>query len=102
MHLIIAIPVGLEYQSLGVQLLVEFGPWERGRDAVGRAREPDLLGVLGEPQYLFLDTEVFVWEGLPTIESLNDSSRNTMLADWVRSWRLVKEGNTDEENHAAR
>lgn len=43
-----------------------------------------------EPMYLFFDTEVFTWSGLPTIESLNDPQRNTMEVDWVRAWRLVK------------
>lgn len=45
-------------------------------------------GAFDEPMYLFFDTEVFVWEGLPTIESLNDPGRNTMQVDWVRSWTL--------------
>jgi len=45
-----------------------------------------------EPMYLFFDTEVFKWSGLPTIESLNDPKRNTMEVDWVRSWKLVKTG----------
>jgi beta-glucanase (GH16 family) len=43
-----------------------------------------------EPMYLFFDTEVFSWEGLPTIDSLSDSTRNVMYVDWVRSWRLVR------------
>jgi beta-glucanase (GH16 family) len=59
-------------------------------------------GPFKEPQYLFFDTEVFVWEGLPTIESLNDSVRNTMLVDWVRAWKLVKKGNAGEKNRATR
>jgi beta-glucanase (GH16 family) len=41
-----------------------------------------------ERQYLFFDTEVFTWHGLPSHESLSDPQRNTMLVDWVRSWRL--------------
>lgn len=41
-----------------------------------------------EPFYIFLDTEVFTWHGLPTVESLADPKRNTMQVDWVRSWRL--------------
>jgi len=48
-------------------------------------------GPFKEPQYLFFDTEVFMWEGLPTLESLRDGSRNEMLVDWVRGWRLVKQ-----------
>lgn len=41
-----------------------------------------------ERQYMFFDTEVFTWHGLPSVESLQDPERNTMLVDWVRSWRL--------------
>jgi len=52
--------------------------------------EVETGGPFLEPMYLFFDTEVFTWEGLPTIESLQDESANTMLVDWVRAWRLVK------------
>jgi hypothetical protein len=48
-------------------------------------------GPFKESQYLFFDTEVFTWEGLPTIESLNDPARNTMDVDWVRGWKLVRD-----------
>ena len=67
-----------------------------------KVAELTLGGPFKESQYLFFDTEVFVWEGLPTIESLNDPSRNTTLVDWVRSWKLVKNGDTDEKNRATR
>jgi len=50
-------------------------------------------GPFKEPQYMFFDTEVFIWDGNPTIESLRDNSRNTMLVDWVRGWKLVKDPN---------
>jgi beta-glucanase (GH16 family) len=43
-----------------------------------------------EPMFLFFDTEVFTWSGLPGIESLKDPKRNTMEVDWVRSWKLVE------------
>ena len=46
-------------------------------------------GEFGEPMYLFFDTEVFTWEGLPTVEALKDKRRNTMSVDWVRAWRLA-------------
>lgn len=46
-------------------------------------------GAFDEPMYLFFDTEVFAWEGLPTLESLRDPRRNTMFVDWVHAWRLV-------------
>ena len=29
-----------------------------------------------------------VWNGWPTKVSLLDSSKNTMLVDWVRAWEL--------------
>jgi len=43
------------------------------------------------PQYMFFDQEAFTWEGLPTVESLQDDTRNAMCVDWVRAWRLVPE-----------
>lgn len=46
-------------------------------------------GPFRKPMYLFLDTEVFTWAGLPSIESLRDPARNTMLVDWIRAWKLV-------------
>jgi hypothetical protein len=42
-----------------------------------------------ESQYMFFDTEVFSWEGTPTLASLQDPTRNTMYVDWVRAWKLV-------------
>ena len=50
--------------------------------------EVDLPGDYDEPMYMFFDTEVFTWEGLPTIESLDNPDLNTMTVDWVRSWEL--------------
>jgi len=52
--------------------------------------EVDFGGKFDEPMYLFFDTEVFTWEGLPSVESLKDDSKNTMLVDWVRAWKLVE------------
>ena len=46
-------------------------------------------GEFNEKMYLFFDTEVFAWEGHPTLESLQDDSLNTMCVDWVRGWKLV-------------
>jgi len=46
-------------------------------------------GAFAEPMHLFFDTEVFIWEGLPTLESLADPARNTLSVDWVRAWQLV-------------
>ena len=47
-------------------------------------------GELLEPMYMFLDTEVFIWEGLPAVEPLKDADTNTMYVDWVRAWKLEK------------
>ncbi|MGD0537320.1 MAG: hypothetical protein ABSC03_06700 [Verrucomicrobiota bacterium] len=41
------------------------------------------------PQYMFFDQEAFTWEGLPTVESLQDRTRNAMYVDWVHAWRLI-------------
>ncbi|KST67691.1 family 16 glycosylhydrolase [Mastigocoleus testarum] len=46
-------------------------------------------GPFYDPQYMFFDTEVFTFDGLPTISSLKDDTKNTMLVDWVRSYELV-------------
>ena len=29
-------------------------------------------GPFDEPMYMFFDTEIFVWEGLPSLDALND------------------------------
>ncbi|WP_165419293.1 carbohydrate-binding protein [Corallincola spongiicola] len=49
-----------------------------------------------ENLHMIFDTETLAsqWVGLPTIESLKDNSRNAMLVDWVRTWKLV-EGNNE-------
>lgn len=47
-------------------------------------------GPFDEPMYMFFDTEVFTWEGLPSVDSLKDPKKNTMYVDWVRGWRLVE------------
>lgn len=41
-----------------------------------------------EKLHMIWDTEVFKWNGLPTIESLKDNSRNTMYVDFVRTFKL--------------
>jgi beta-glucanase (GH16 family) len=46
-------------------------------------------GAFLEPMYVFFDTEVFQEAGLPSVDSLNDSRKNTMYVDWVHSWKLV-------------
>lgn len=54
-----------------------------------RVAQIETGGAFDEPMFMFFDTEVFVWEGLPSIEALNDPERNAMQVDWVRAWRLV-------------
>ena len=71
-----------------------YGAWWRDEDTVVFYHDGVAVdsvktgGAFDEPMYLFLDTEVFVWEGLPSVESLNDPGRNAMQVDWVRSWTL--------------
>jgi hypothetical protein len=42
-----------------------------------------------EKLHMIWDTEVFKWNGLPTVEELQDNSRNTMYVDYVRTFKLV-------------
>jgi hypothetical protein len=41
-----------------------------------------------EKLHMIWDTEVFKWQGLPSIKSLKDNSRNTMTVDYVRTFEL--------------
>jgi len=73
-----------------------YGVWWRDARTVTffldgkQVAEATPAGPFAEPMYLFFDTEVFAWEGLPTVESLRDPGRNTMSVDWVRAWVPVK------------
>lgn len=49
-------------------------------------------GRFTETQALYFDSEAFVWQGYPTLESLQDDARNTFLVDWVRGWKRVATG----------
>ena len=74
-----------------------YGVWWRDRETAWFYHEGEKVaeirfgGEFSEPMYLFFDTEVFVWDGLPTIQSLKDPARNAMLVDWVRAWVLTAE-----------
>ncbi|MFI5380820.1 MAG: family 16 glycosylhydrolase [Tepidisphaerales bacterium] len=74
-----------------------YGVWWKDRDTVWfyhdgeKVAELKTGGAFDEPMYLFFDTEVFIWEGLPTLESLADPTKNVMQVDWVRAWRTVNE-----------
>lgn len=46
-------------------------------------------GPFDERQFMFFDTEVFTGHGWPTRDSLLDPTKNTMLVDWVRAWKLA-------------
>ena len=52
-----------------------------------------------ENLHMIFDTEVFKWHGLPTIESLQDDSRNTMLVDYVRTFKLEEVKRPDKGYH---
>ncbi len=73
-----------------------YGVWWKDKDSIWvyhdgtKVVEMKTSGEFLEPMYLFFDTEVFTWEGLPTLESLQDPEKNTMQVDWVRSWKLVE------------
>ena len=41
-----------------------------------------------EKLHMIWDTEVFKWHGLPLIENLQDDSKNTMIVDYVRTYRI--------------
>jgi hypothetical protein len=75
-----------------------YGVWWKDKDTVWfyhdgeKVAEVTTGGEFIEPMYLFFDTEVFLWEGLPDLQSLNDPKQNTMQVDWVRGWQLVKPG----------
>lgn len=47
-------------------------------------------GPFDEGLHMIFDMEAFHWEGFPSIADLNDSSKNTMWVDWVRSYRTVE------------
>ena len=47
-------------------------------------------GTFQEPMHVYFDAEADFNAGLPSAESLNDSTKNTMYVDWVRSWSLIK------------
>ncbi len=72
-----------------------YGVWWKGPDEMVfyhdgvKVAEVEPGGAFTETMYLFFDTEIFTWEGLPDLESLNDPRRNTMQVDWVRVWREV-------------
>jgi len=72
-----------------------YGVWWRDKNALSFFHDGQKVadvvagGDFAETMYLFLDTEVFTWYGLPTVASLKDASLDTMLVDWVRAWKLV-------------
>lgn len=93
-----ATPTGWKMPTGAAEEFHIYGVWWKNKDTVWfyhngeKVAEVKPGGPFLEPMYLFFDTEVFAWEGFPTLESLRDAKKNTMSVDWVRSWKLVKTG----------
>jgi hypothetical protein len=89
-------PVNWQMPSGAADEYHVYGMWWRDAETVWMYHDGEKVaeirfgGPFEEPMYLFFDTEVFVWEGLPTLASLRDPELNTMQVDWVRAWRLAE------------
>jgi beta-porphyranase len=57
-----------------------------------KVSEQHFAGAFDEPMYLYLDTEPFLREGLPTLADLSDPGKNTMYVKWVRAYHLAPIG----------
>jgi hypothetical protein len=74
-----------------------YGMWWKDENTVWfyhngeKVAEVTTGGAFKETMYMFFDTEVFLWEGLPDVYALKDPEKNTMTVDWIRAWRLVNE-----------
>ncbi|NQU41965.1 family 16 glycosylhydrolase [bacterium] len=77
---------GEKFHTYGVWWKDEKTTWFYHDDQKVAEVEPG--GLFTEPMYMFFDTEVFTWEGLPSIASLSNPTSNTVQVDWVRSWKL--------------
>jgi beta-glucanase (GH16 family) len=51
-------------------------------------------GPFDEPMYLFFDTEAFIWDGYPSIDSLRDPRKNAMTVQWVHAWTTAADTGT--------
>ena len=93
----IATPTNANMPSAVAEEYHVYGVWWKNANTLWiyhnreKVAEVTTGGPFNNPMYMFLDTEVFTWEGLPTTESLQDPYRNTMYVDWVRGWELVPE-----------
>ncbi len=64
-----------------------YGAWWKDKDTIWfyhdgvKVAEMKTGGEFLEPQYLFFDTEVFIWDGNPTLDSLKDPAKNTMYVE---------------------
>ena len=91
-----ATPARWKMPSAAADAFHVYGMWWKDKDTIWFYHDGQKVAEVKtrceflEPMFLFFDTEVFTWSGLPTIESLKDPKRNTMEVDWVRSWTLVK------------
>lgn len=74
---------------------ITYGVWWKSPQEIHFYYNDNLLanitpgGPFDEGLRMIFDMEVFHWVGFPTIDSLNDPSRNTMQVDWVRGYRPV-------------
>jgi beta-glucanase (GH16 family) len=73
-----------------------YGAWWRGDRSVWiyldgkKAFELEPPTAFRRRMYLFLDTEPFEKEGLPSSQMLADRAHTEMQVDWVRSYRLAR------------
>lgn len=94
-----ATPVAWRMPSGAADQYHVYGVWWKDRHTVwfyhnGRkVAETSTGGDFLEPMRIHLDTEAFLYAGLPSVASLRDATRNVMRVDWIRSWRLVPQGN---------
>ena len=90
-----ATPVRWKMPSAAADEFHVYGVWWKDKDTIwfyhngAKVAEVKTRVEFSEPMFMFFDTEVFTWSGLPSIESLNDPDKNTMLVDWVRAWKLT-------------
>jgi len=49
-------------------------------------------GKFNRTQWMYFDTEAFIWDGLPlSPESVIDPSKNKMFVDWIRSYKKISD-----------
>jgi len=49
-------------------------------------------GKFNTTQWMYFDTEAFIWDGLPlSPESVSDPSKNKMFVDWIRAYKKISD-----------